>query len=167
MALNTFHSRYDVCRTLHLPGIPCVVWGQDALVNYGSNGALGSLHLLVSSVDEAADVLVHLGWRSIDTLHDDQTGDGTYCSSMPTTSVRRLFPPDAPSVYEVTPQPKLVLQAAAYWQVPLQVLAQDGFIPPLATLVDSLIKALLDTPDGTHLHLTLKRYVKDLYSPAI
>lgn len=106
--------------------------------------------------------MLHRGWKP---LEDTPNEVGFYCPDMPKTSVRRLWIPDSPSRI-VNPQPRLVLQAAEYWHVPVEILVhvQDDFIPPLATLADSLITAFMVTPDNIFLYKDLELYVWALYS---
>lgn len=171
------NSRYDACRILQQNDIPCVVWCEDALGYYGMNTTLFSLHLVVASIDAAADVMLQRGWTVL--LGSRPNEVGVPWLDMPKASMRRLLPPDwvenpvppwppLPPSQVVLPQPELVLHAAEYWRIPIDQLAgQDGdddFIPPLATLADSLITAVLGSPDGTFLQMFLVRYVMVLYS---
>ncbi|KAK8052454.1 hypothetical protein PG993_003839 [Apiospora rasikravindrae] len=175
--------RYSACRVLRQNGIPCVVWCEDALGYYGMNTTLFSLNLVVASVDEAADVLLqHGGWTAL-TSSQRPKEVGVPWLDMPEGAMRRLLPPDwvenpvrswppPPPSQMVPRQPELVLHAAGFWQVPLDLLASqaqtqeddNNYIPPLATLADSLITAYLDSRDGTSLQMYLMLYVSALYS---
>ncbi|KAK8128805.1 hypothetical protein PG984_009913 [Apiospora sp. TS-2023a] len=169
-------SRYDACRILQQNDIPCVVWCEDALGYYGMNTTLFSLHLVVPSIDAAAEVMLQRGWTVLESRPNEV---GVPWLDMPKTSMRRLLPPDwvenpvppwppLPPSQAVLPQPELVLHAAEYWHVPVDHLLvardEDDFIPPLAMLADSLITAVLDSPGGTFLQMFMVRYVTVLYS---
>ncbi|KAK7955856.1 uncharacterized protein PG986_005078 [Apiospora aurea] len=172
-------ARYSACRVLRQNSIPCVVWCEDALGYYGMNTTLFSLNLVVSSIDEAAEMLMRHGWTALIPRPKEV---GVPWLGMPQGTMRRLLPPDwvenpvrpwpPPPPSQIVPrQPELVLHSADYWQVPVdQITAQDqaqednNFVPPLATLADSLITAYLDSPDGTSLQMYLMLYVSALYS---
>lgn len=50
-------SRYEACWVLRRNNIPCVVWLEDALGYYGMNTVLFRLHIIVPSIDAAAEIL--------------------------------------------------------------------------------------------------------------
>ncbi|KAK8121810.1 hypothetical protein PG984_010480 [Apiospora sp. TS-2023a] len=96
---------------------------------------------------------------------------------MPTSSYRRLLPPDweesptqpwpplPPAQQPPEGQPKLVLFSADFWHVSSPD-SYKSLYPPLEILVDSLITAILESPDGTLLQNRLGVYMSALYSQA-
>ncbi|KAK8042990.1 hypothetical protein PG994_013473 [Apiospora phragmitis] len=86
-------SRYDACRLLQQYGIPCVIWCEDAFGYYGMNTVLFSLHVVVSSIDIATEVLLQRGWTRLDPAQRP-TEVGVPWVDMPDHSMCRLLPPD-------------------------------------------------------------------------
>lgn len=98
---------------------------------------------------------------------------------MPASSYRRLLPPDwvekpvrpwpplSPSQH-VHRQPELVLLSADFWHVSpdghVSIEGYESLFPPLEMLVDSLITAILESPDGTFLQNHLSVYICAVYS---
>ncbi|KAK7913996.1 hypothetical protein PG985_011699 [Apiospora marii] len=163
-------ARYEAYEALQRRNIPCVLWLEDALGYYGMNTVLFRLHILVSSIDTAADALQLEGWTLRQPRPDDLR---SFLSDLPTSSYRRFLPPDwvenpvepwppLPPGQEVPRQPELVLLSADFWHVSLD--GHESMYPPLETLADSLITAMLDSPDGTMLQVRLGVYICALYS---
>ncbi|KAI1840561.1 hypothetical protein JX266_013225 [Neoarthrinium moseri] len=163
-------SRYEAYRVLQRNDIPAVVWLEDALGYYGMNTVLFRLHIIVPSIDTAAEALQLQGW----TLYQPPPRElRSFLSDLPPSSYRRLLPPDwvedpvepwppLPPDQVVERQPELVLFSADFWHVSLH--GNKSMFPPLEMLVDSLITAILDSPDGTFLQVRLGVYICALYS---
>ncbi|KAH6646982.1 hypothetical protein BKA67DRAFT_581176 [Truncatella angustata] len=163
-------ERYEAYRVLQRNDIPCVVWLEDALGHYGMNTVLFRLHIIVASIDTATEALLLKGW----TIYKPRPNDlQSFLSDMPTSSYRRLLPPDwvddpvepwppLPPDQQVQTQPELVLFSADFWNISLY--GNKSMFPPLEMLVDSLITATLDSPDGSFLQSRLSVYICALYS---
>ena len=156
--------------------IPCLAWFEDALGYYGVPTVVFDLFLLVPDIDEAALLLEENGWA----LPPERRQDPYHFLNAPPHPVcRRLAPPgnvnDAPCrVVSPPPLPSplppgptvTVLLPAADWSFTTEQLVQfsrDGFMPPLVELTDSLIHALLESPDETRYQMHLVIQVCYLY----
>ncbi|KAI0123241.1 hypothetical protein BJ170DRAFT_104003 [Xylariales sp. AK1849] len=163
-------KRYEACQVLRRNNIPCLVWLEDALGHYGMNTVVFRLHTIVSSIDTADEVLRLQGWKLYKPRPDDLL---SFLSDLPVSSYRRLLPPDwvddpvvtwppLPPSQEVERQPELVLLSADFWHVSPN--GHESLFPPLEILVDSLITATLDSPNGTFLQNHLSVYICALFS---
>lgn len=54
------------CFLLHDRKIPCCVWLEDAVKYHGTNTVLFNMHILVTNLDSAAQVLTEKGWSLVE-----------------------------------------------------------------------------------------------------
>lgn len=166
--------RYEPCRLLRKAGIDCVVWFEDAIFFYGVPTIGFDLHLLVSDVDEAAQVLIRSEW----TEYDKGKARRHFLDEHPHIRRRRLDPPGGVDTGEAKTWPPppptgkppgpstVVLLPAQEWGYPPVKLgehATEEFFPRLPALVDALITTLLETDDrGVCRHLSIQvAYIYD------
>jgi hypothetical protein len=169
MATTDRNPRHLPCHILHDSNLPCVVWFEDAIANYGVPTVVFDLYILVQDLETAAQVLVKSGWNLvlqekgeignaiIDSPQRRLTPPSQYIrkAELPTSHPRTSnFPPPLPD--KSLPGPTTtVLLPAADWNFSLaEVGANDTkplmytVFPPLAGLVDALIDSLLDFSSG-------------------
>lgn len=170
--MSTSRRRHEPCEVLRDQGIPCLVWFEDAIAPYGVPTVIFDLHLLVLSMDEATRALMDKGWTDAGPLKSN------YHFLMGSVSQRRLDPPGMMAIKSHWPTPlgppskdppgptTTVLLPAAYWNVSVDDLrpcSPDGFLPPLAVLIDALIDSFLDSTSGP-LQTRLATYVAYVYT---
>lgn len=145
------NSRFLPCRILYEAGVPCVIWGEDALTAYDIPTIVFDLFLLVPDPESAARVLVSHGFKP--TTPSARFYDIPQMSD----NVPRLAQIPASAVHDVAGPPKaddvnapgVILLPAKYWRykLPRTVEEVDNFIPPLSTLLNTLIDVWIDLPD--------------------
>lgn len=154
--------------------IPCLVWFEDAIAPYGVPTVVFDLYILAPDVDEAARALIDAGWTDAGPLNSPYhflTGSIPQCRLNPpgiTTAQKpesKRWPPPPPSKDPPGPTTTVLLPAADWNVAPdnLQPSSPDGFVPPLAVLLDALIDSLLDSPSDTLLRTRLATHISYLY----
>jgi hypothetical protein len=144
--------RFLPCRILYEAGVPCVIWGEDALTAYDIPTIVWDLFLLVHDPESAARVLASHGFS--------RTTPNPRFSNIPQMShnVPRLAQIPASAFHDMADLPKgddvnapgVILLPAKYWRykLPRTVNEVDNFIPPLSTLLNTLIGVWIDLPDN-------------------
>ncbi|KAK3942810.1 hypothetical protein QBC46DRAFT_378891 [Diplogelasinospora grovesii] len=163
----TLLPRYEPCAILQSKGIPCLIWFEDAIGQYGVPTVVFDLYLLVPDIDTAAGVLAENGWTKAGPPNEYHI-----LTQCPFISHRRLDPPckaetpiapsDSPDMKPPGPGTTILLPAAD-WNVPIEKLGSDGIVPPLPVLVDALIESLLDAPHGSPLQRHVGTQIVYLY----
>jgi hypothetical protein len=180
MATTDRNPRHLPCHILHDSNLPCVVWFEDAIANYGVPTVLFDLYILVQDLKTAAQVLVKNGWNLVpqekgkignaivDLPQRRLTPPSQYIrqAELPTSHPRTSnFPPPLPD--KLLPGPTTtVLLPAADWNFSLAGVGAENtktsmntVFPPLADLTDALIDSLLDCPsddDMLYTHLAVQ-----------
>lgn len=146
------NSRFSPCRILYEAGVPCVIWGEDALTAYDIPTIVFDLFLLVHDPESAARVLASHGFN--------RTTPSPRFYGIPQMSdnVPRLAQIPASAVHDMADLPKaddvnapgVILLPAKDWRykLPRTVDEVDNFIPPLSTLLNTLINVWIDLPDN-------------------
>lgn len=146
------NSRFLPCRILYEAGVPCVIWGEDALTAYDIPTIVFDLFLLVHDPESAALVLASHGFN--------RTTPSPRFYDIPQMSdhVPRLAHIPTRTIYDIVDLPKaddvkapgVILLPAKYWcyNLPQTVDEVDNFIPPLSTLLNTLINVWIDLPDN-------------------
>ncbi len=146
------NSRFSPCCILYEAGVPCVIWGEDALTAYDIPTIVFDLFLLVHDPESAARVLAS---------HEfNRTTPSPRFYDIPQMSdnVPRLAQIPASAVHDTADLPKaddvnapgVILLPTKYWRykLPRTVDEVDNFIPPLSTLLNTLIDVWIDLPDN-------------------
>lgn len=150
------NDRYNACRILYKAGVPSLIWGEDALTGYGIPTCVSDLFLLVHDPEEAAARLTDSGFRR--TMPNPRFRDipemsdqvprldqlpivNSSKSSGGTTEL-----PEA----DDTSAPGVILLPATEWRynLPQTIAGIEDLLPPLATLLDRLLKVWMDIPES-------------------
>ncbi|CAI7595724.1 unnamed protein product [Penicillium discolor] len=155
--------RYKSCQVLSDHQIPYVIWFEDTLHHYGVPTVKFNLYLLVSDLDEAAELLVKAGWVM------DSQGPRKIGNAKVEFPQKRLVSPTTKTI--------TVLLPAEEWKFPLIAdspsddtpLRADSpenvSFPPLPGFLDALIESWLDCPsDDAMLLLHLACQISYLYA---
>src|ERR1039458_8404997 len=133
-------SRFSPCRILYEAGVPCVIWGEDALTAYDIPTIVFDLFLLVHDPESAALVLASHGFTR--TTPSPRFYDIPQMSDyvprlayIPASTIHHDMA-NLPTADDVN-APGVILLPAKYWRykLPLTVTEVDNFIPPLPTLL--------------------------------
>ena len=144
------NSRFSACRILYEASVPCVIWGEDALTAYEIPTIVFDLFLLVHNPESATLVLASHGFKrttpsprfyDIPQMNDDVPR----LAQIPVSAVHDMV--DLPKADDVN-APGVILLPAKYWryELPRTVEEADNFIPPLSTLLNTLINVWIDLP---------------------
>lgn len=143
-------SRFSPCRVLYEAGVPCVIWGEDALTAYDIPTIVFDLFLLVHDPESAASVLVSHGFNRTTPsprFYDipQMSDDVPRLAQIPASAVHDTA--DLPEADDVN-APGVILLPAKYWlyKLPRTVDEMDSFIPPMSTLLNTLINVWIDLP---------------------
>ncbi len=149
------NPRFLPCRTLCEAGVPCAIWGEDALTAYDVPTIVFDLFLLVHNPESAALVLASHGFQRTTPsprFYDiPQMSDNVpRLAQIPTSTFHDME--DLPKADDVN-APGVILLPAEYWRykLPRNVNEVDNFIPPLSALLNALIDSWIDLPDNVTL----------------
>lgn len=146
------NPRFSPCRILYEAGVPCVIWGEDALTAYDIPTIVFDLFLLVDDPESAARKLASHGFSRTTPnrrFYDiPQMSDGApRLAQIPASVVHDTI--DLPQADDLN-APGVILLPAKYWnyKLPRTVDEIDNFIPPLSTLLNTLINVWIDLPES-------------------
>jgi len=161
-------SRYSPCRILYEAGVPCVIWCEDALTAYDIPTIVFDLFLLVHNPESAASVLA--------SHRFNRTTPNPRLYDIPQMSdhVPLLAQMFASTVHDMAELPKaddvnapgVILLPAKYWRckLPWTVDEVDNFIPPLSTLLNTLINVWIDFPAMMDYYGNISRHTSDIFA---
>ena len=169
--------RYDACMVLYDAGIPCLIWGEDALALYGVPTIILELFLLVHDPERAA--------RSLEAVGYSRTKVNPRFEHIPQLSIhapRLAIPPKGSNIkggdlteVDESNTVGVVLLSAREWKYNLcrDVTETQTYMAPLAVFLDCLIEVYLDLttadlPLRDHLAVWINYlyvYVKELRAP--
>jgi hypothetical protein len=148
--------RYNACRILYKAGVPCLIWGEDALTGYGIPTIVFDLFLLVHDPEEAAAWLAESGFyrtkpnprfRDIPQMSDRVPR----LTQLPAANREKSFGEitELPEADDIN-APGVILLPAKQWRynLPHTVAGIEDFIPPLATFLDRLLELWMDIPES-------------------
>ncbi|KAI9758786.1 MAG: hypothetical protein M4579_002800 [Chaenotheca gracillima] len=160
--------RNEAPRIIRSQGIPCVVWGEDALAYYGVRIVVFELFVLVVDVDAANQCLEEAGYA---------TEPPPEWEPLPEMMVgsKRLLQPPAPGSCQDPARPSaraiVVLLPASRWNYnlppvgthPDKWVSESFPFPPLPALVDCIIDVWLDSPGGLYFTSIMGCYLAYLH----
>lgn len=169
--------RYDACTVLCDAGIPCLIWGEDALALYGVPTIILDLFLLVHDPERAV--------RSLEAAGYSRTKVNPRFEHTPQLSIyapRLAIPPKGSNIkggdlteVDESNTVGVVLLSAYEWKYTLyrDVAETQNYMAPLAAFLDCLIEVYLDLsttdrPLRDHLAVWINYlyvYVKELRAP--
>jgi hypothetical protein len=174
--------RLEPCDVLRQSGVPCLLWLEDAIFQYGVPTIGFDLFILVADPEVAANTLRDSGWIDI------APAEARSCNFLTQTSPithRCLKPPgikdlgdfdDDDLIGELPPPPSqdppgptitVLLRAqdchVSIEPLSLRTMETGNFTPPLAVLMNGLISSVLDAPPSTELEWRLVIQLAYLY----
>jgi len=177
MNYDYFPERLQPCYLLRESDIPCVVWFEDAVRYYGVPVVLHALHVLVSDINEAAEVLVRKDWTLI-TQAPKKIGNAFVDTALHCLRPPNLKPVPPPSNMKPLGPTTTILLPATDWNWTISERREGSysgdiartFFPPLPQLLDAMIDSELDVPPSDamlRLHIScMIGYLHD-YVPAV
>ncbi|KAI9834806.1 MAG: hypothetical protein M1819_002892 [Sarea resinae] len=124
------NDRYGVCDILAEKGISSVIWFEDLLALYGSDTQVWDLKLLVQDPREAANVLLHAGYKETShQLHFDED---------PESSKRGV------RMAVTSSETGVMLLPTRDWYHTMDEESTRKYVPSLHSFIDSMIEFWLN-----------------------
>ena len=154
---NDKKDRYDPCRILFKTGIPCLVWGEDALTAHSIPTIVSDLFLLVHDPEDAAAKLRACGF--VQTRPNPRfNGIPELSSSVPRLAQLSLAQGLATDETGELPEADdmedsgVVLLPADQWHCDLPDIVDEihDFVPSIDVLLNSLIESWIDLTESSY-----------------